>query len=256
MSIFEKLFGNTGNTQQQQPAPQQPAANAGQPGNLPDQPLPTNAPQGTAGNIAPAGTTDPASNSSQSPLDAFKGLWETADTDNKNDQPIGFNVDPQKLMEAASKVDFTKVIKPEDMAAITAGGEGAAQAFMRAMNSVTQNSYAQSALATSKIVEAALAQAQEKFEAKIPAYIKKQNLSNSLREENPALSHPAAAPILTALENQLTVKYPNATGAEIKKMATDYLTSFATAATPKKPEESNGSTGGKNEVDWSTFLTQ
>lgn len=252
MSIFEKLFGNTASQQpaapQNQQAQQQP-----QPGNLPATPVATTAPQGTAGNINAAGTNEVA-NTAASPLDEFKGLWETSATDNKEDQPIGFNVDPQKLMEAASKVDFTKVIKPEDMAAITAGGEGAAQAFMRVINSVTQNSYAQSALATSKIVEAALAQAQEKFEAKIPSYIKKQNLSNSLREENPALSHPAAAPILTAIESQLTVKYPSATGAEIKKMATDYLTSFATAVTPKKSEETTGGKGGKTEMDWSTFL--
>lgn len=251
MSIFEKLFGNTASQQPQQPAPQQ--AQQPQPGNLPANPVATDPPQGAAGNINAAGTNEGA-NTAASPLDEFKGLWETNATDNANDQPIGFNVDPQKLMEAASKVDFTKVIKPEDMAAITAGGEGAAQAFMRAMNSVTQNSYAQSALATSKIVEAALAQAQEKFESKIPSYIKKHNLSNSLREDNPALSHPAAAPILTALENQLTVKYPSATGAEIKKMATDYLTSFATAASPKKPEEATGGKGGKPEMDWSTFL--
>lgn len=251
MSIFEKLFGNS----QQQAATQQQAAPAPtQPGNLPASPIPSEAPQGTAGNLPQPSGTDPASNSPQSPLDAFKGLWETSDTDQKLNEPVGFNVDPQKLMEAASKVDFTKVIKQEDMAAITQGGEGAAQAFMRAINSVTQNSYAQSALAASKIVEAALGKAQEKFEASIPTYIKKQNLSNSLREENPALSHPAAAPILTALETQFTVKYPNATGAEIKKMATEYLTSFATAALPAKQEPNTNSASSKNEMDWSKFL--
>lgn len=248
MTIFDRLFGNT--SQQQQPAG---TSTSTQPGNLPANDPGSTPPQGVSGNIAVAG--EGSNNSPASPLDEFKGLWENDPNAKNEDQPFGFNVDPQKLMEAAGKVDFTKAIKPEDLQAITAGGDGAKEAFMRAMNSVTQSSYAQSALATSKIVEAAIAQAQERFEAKLPSYIKKQNLSNSLREDNPALSHPAAAPILTALENQLTVKYPSATGAEIKKMATDYLTSFATAASPKKPDEPKSKAKGANsEVDWSSFL--
>lgn len=247
MSIFDKLFGTP---QQQQAATPAPTPQPQQPGNLPATPLPTTAPEGVPGNIDPAAPKTP-----ESPLDQFKDLWQNdPNAENKN-APINFNVDQTKLMEAASKVDFTKILKQEDLQAISAGGEGAVAAFAKSLNSVAQSVYAQNAMATSKIVEAAVAQAQDRFASQIPDMVKKQNLSNSLREENPALSHPAAAPILTALENQLTVKYPNATGSEIKKMATDYLSSFATAASPKKEDPATTATSGKKEQDWTDFLS-
>jgi hypothetical protein len=142
--------------------------------------------------------------------------------------------DPTKMLEAARKVDFSKSIPPEVLAKITAGGPEAAGAFAQALNDVSQRAYAQSSFASTKIVEAALAKFQEGIDSRLPGQIKRHQVSDSLRESNPALQHPAAAPIMEALQAQLSVKFPNATVNELKDMAGDYLTKFAGLAGPQK----------------------
>jgi hypothetical protein len=142
--------------------------------------------------------------------------------------------DPAKMLDAARKVDFAKSISPEMLAKITSGGPEAAQAFMAALNDVSQRSYAQSSFASTKIVEAALAKFQEGLDSRLPSQIKKHQVSDSIRESNPALQHPAAAPIMEALQSQFSVKYPNATVNELRDMAGDYLSKFASAAVPQK----------------------
>lgn len=184
---------------------------------------------------APVTPTVPAT--PVSPLDSFSSLWEPS-TSTNIDGTLPANMfagaDPAKMLEAARKVDFAKTIPPEMLAKITAGGPDAAQAFMAALNDVSQRSYAQSSFASTKIVEAALAKFQEGIDSRLPGQIKKHAVSDSIRENNPALQHPAAAPIMEALQSQLSVKYPNATVNELRDMADDYLSKFADLAVPQK----------------------
>ena len=171
-----------------------------------------------------------------SPMDNFTSLWEPTATPNV-DRTLPANmfagVDPAKMLEAARKVDFAKSISPEILAKITAGGPDAAAAFAAAINDVGQQSYAQSSFAATKIVESALKQFQEGLDNRLPQAIKKQTVSESIRQANPALAHPAAAPILDALQAQFSVKYPNATATELQEMSSRYLAGFADLATPK-----------------------
>ena len=142
------------------------------------------------------------------------------------------------------------------MQAIAAGGEGAVQAFAQAMNKVAQGVYAQSAFATTKIVEQAVAKAQERFTSEIPSHVKKLQVSESLRNENPALNHPAASPILGAIESQLTVKHPNASSTEITNMARQYLEQFATAVNkPKEAAKAKQAAETNQGTDWNSFLS-
>lgn len=188
-----------------------------------------------------------------SPLDDFKALWEpvtTKEVDGTLPANMFAGADPAKMLEAARKVDFAKSVPPEVLAKITAGGPEAAAAFAAAINDVAQRSYAQSSFASTKIVEAALAKFQEGLESRLPSQIKKHQVSDSLRELNPALTHPAAAPIMEALQSQFSVKYPNATTNELRDMASDYLTKFAGVITPPKKE-------AKTPVseDWDKFFS-
>jgi len=212
MSFVSRIFGTTS-----------------QGDNVPQQNAPT--PQATAP------TTPAAPAPIVSPMDEFKSLWEPSATPNV-DATLPANMfagtDPAKMLESARKVDFAKNISPEVLAKITAGGPDAAAAFASAINDVAQRSYAQSSFASTKIVEAALAKFQEGLDSRLPSQVKNFQVRESLRESNPALMHPAAAPIMEALQAQLTVKYPNASVAELQGMASQYLTSFTTAATPPK----------------------
>lgn len=243
--MFQNLFG--GASQQNTPAQAAPATAQPQPGNLPE--------QMTAGMRSAPGNPNVPANANPAPaegLDQFKDLWKPAEF--PADQQSGgmFNVDPKQLMDAAKKIDFTKVIQPQQLQAIAAGGPEAMQAFASAMNSVAQTVYAQNAHATAKIVEQAISKSQDTMRSELPQHIKRQSVSESLRAENPALTHPAASPILGALEQQMTQKFPNASSMEISKMAQEYLVSFSKAM--QKPEAAPSTASGSKDADWSAYL--
>lgn len=241
MSIFDTLFGSS----------TAPAATAPEGTSAPAAPAAPAA--STTSTAEGASTSQDAAKENKSPLDQYTELWKNDPTKKADQSSTVFNVDQQKLLEAASKVDFTKAITPDMLAAIKAGGEGANEAFIDAINKVSQLNYAQSTLAASKIVEQALAQAEVKFAERVPNMIKRQQASDSLITANPALSHPAAQPIIYAIQHQMAAKYPDATPTELQRMATEYLENFANLAMPKKPETTK-SQSVKNETDWSEWL--
>lgn len=247
MSMFQNAFGSQGSQPAAAPAaaPQQPA----QPGNLPAAgtvPAANNNPNTPAG-------TDAAALAPLEGMDQFNDLWKPAESP-AGGAPTGmFNVDPTKLMEAAGRMDFSKAVTPDQLQAISAGGPEAVTAFAAAMNKVAQTVYAQNAMATTKIVEQAMAQGKQSMLSELPQHIKRQTVSDTLRTENPAFSHPAAAPILGALEQQMSVKYPNATASELAQMSRQYLENFSNMM--KKPDtSSNQSSANSGEMDWTKFL--
>lgn len=245
MSVMDKIFGAF--------KPAEPAAQPQQqqqvlPGNMPAQ---DNNPAMANNPTVPASSMqDPQQ--PVSPLDEFKDLWQNDPNAKPPVKEPLFNVDPAKLQAAAKNNDFTKVITPEMMQAIAAGGEGAVAATLAAMNSMSQKSFADSAMATTKIVEQALEKQQKKFEEMMPSLIKNQNLSENLRNSNPIFNHPAAAPILDMFKNQVAQKFPNATAAEQQEMAMKYVKSFAEAANPAAPSAQQQAAA--SETDWTTFL--
>ena len=227
MSFVSRIFGTTS---QADNAPQQ---------NAPTQQAPTQ-------------VTPPAPEPVVSPMDQFKTLWEPTTTqgvDGTLPANMFAGADPAKMLEAARKVNFASQVPAEVLAKITAGGPDAAAAFAQAINDVAQRSYAQSSFASTKIVEAALAKFQEGMDARLPSQVKRFQVSESLRESNPALQHPAAAPIMEALQSQLTVKYPSASVNEIRDMASQYLSQFGTAINPPKKADAIPAS-----EDWGKFF--
>lgn len=241
MSIMDKIFGAKPVAAPVAPAPvaQQ------QPGNIPEQNM--NPPMGSNPTVPASSMNEPAN-----PLDQFKDMFAV----DPNAKPVVkeplFNIDPAKLQAAAKGNDFTKVITPEMMQAIAGGGDGAVAATLAAMNAMSQKSFGDSAMATTKIVEQALEKQQKAFEAMMPNLIKTQNLSDNLRNSSPIFNHPAAAPILDMFKNQVAKKYPNATAAEQTEMAQGYVKAFAEAANPPKPTQAQQAAA--SETDWGSFL--
>ncbi len=243
MSIFD-IFKSAPSTPTATPA-------ASTPGQIPanTQPAPTT-PGATPNGVVPAVPT--GNEPVKTPLDEFSTLWETPKDSQTPNAPFSFNIDPAKMQEAVGKIDFTKVISPDTLAKITAGGADAAPAFMDALNKTVQASFMQSSLAASKMVEAAVAKTRESMEANIPSLIKNQSLNESLRTSNPAFNHPAAAPVISALQTQLQIKNPTASVSELKTMAEDYFLSLGEAFNPKKPDAAE--TAASKETDWTKFL--
>lgn len=236
MSILQTIFGNS------KPATPAPEGAANK--------------EAIANNKPPEGT--PAPNSSaepKSPLDGFAHLWEPVKEAAPGTEPVNFNADPAKLMEAASKIDFTKIIKPEQLAAIQGGGEEATKALVNVLQAMQTQTYAQSTFAATKIAETTAAQVTENFQKQLPALLKKHGLENKLLEENPALSHPSIQPIVQAMQTQFAAKFPNATPAELLKMSQEYVAGlgqvFAPPSAPTKSAKAKAA-----ETDWSKFLPE
>lgn len=245
MSVMDKIFGAF-KPAEAAPAQQQQQV---QPGNMPAQ----NTNPALEGNptVPASSMQDPAT--PVSPLDEFKTIWDNDPNAAPKTPEKLFNIDPAKLAAAAKNNDFTKAITPEMMQAIAAGGEGAVAATLAAMNAMSQKTFGDSALATTKIVEQALEKQAKAFEEKLPSLIKNQNLSENLRNTNPIFNHPAAAPILDMFKNQVAQKFPNATAAEQQEMAMKYVKSFAEAANPAAPTQAQQAAA--SETDWSSFLS-
>jgi len=217
-----------------------------QPGNIPAPQDGTNGTQQNA-NIDPNGVVP---KEVESPLDNFKDLWNNDPTpETKETQGPDFS---KQVTDAANKTDFAKNISPDVMAKIAAGGEGAAAAFSEAMNVISRQSFAAATISADKMIEAKLKEAERKFAEQIPALLKRENLSSSLRDENPALNHPSAQPLIQAIQQQIVKKYPDASASEIKAKATEYLKSFADVASGKK--ESVPNTESPKDENWGKFF--
>lgn len=187
----------------------------------------------------------------KAPLDSFTKLWETDPNAKPTDNSIFGNFDPKTVIDAAKQANFAGLVSQDNLAAIAAGGDAAVKAYQDSLNQVTQAVFAQSTLATTKIIEEAIAANNAKHAASLPELVKRHSASSSLLAENPALSSPAAAPIIKAVEAQIAIKHPNATAAELTSMAKSYLSEFAKTVSPAPKVETKADPA---EVDWSKYL--
>lgn len=253
MSVMEKIFGAFNQNQQQN---QQNQQNQNQQQGTPVTPqgsqIPPNAGATDPNNptVPPGGNTTPTT--PESPLKDFATIWEP-NVNAKPDEPLFGNVDPNKLMEAARKTNFSGAITKDMMIKIQAGGQEGAEAFQQGMNAVAQTVFANSALATTKIVEQALEKQRKSFEEKLPGIIKQHAVSDSLRNENPIFNDPAVAPLIKAMEHQFAQKYPNATASELTQHAKTYIAGLGTVFSPQTKEDTN-KTQTADETDWSKFF--
>lgn len=253
LSAFANMFGNNTPVAPTMPGQLQTA------GAQPAQPTPGNIPAG-GGATNPSNPTVPAGpnttdSAAASPLAQFGDLWKPVNNPATSTEPLFGNVDPKKLMEAAQKTNFAQLITTEQQQAIAAGGEGAVQAFSQAMNLVAQNVFAQSALASTKIVDEALARQQEKFKAMLPSLVKQHTLADNLRNDNPIFKDPAVQPLIAAMEHQLAAKHPNATATELTDLAKQYVAGLGAVFNPALKADSNATTAKSGEEDWSLFLS-
>lgn len=240
MGIFD-IFGSQPTTTPAAPA----ATPATNPGNLSQTPTPA-----TPGNAAVPDTPE-----NKSPMDQFSDLWQPSEN-TAAPAPL-INIDPKQLADAAKKTDFSKIISPDLMQQVAKGGEAGTTAMMQAMNQMAQAVYAQSAFANSKIIEQAVSKARDQFNSDIPAHVKKMQVSDTLRTENPVFNHPSASPLLSAIEAQITTKYPNASANEITTMAKKYIENFADAVkAPQNAADAAAKAKDSTDMNWSEYFSK
>ena len=236
------FFGLLGNSNKQAPAA--PASTE-----APATPQPASE-AATAGDQA-----SPASTTPQSLLEQHKDLWQPVTTEQKEVEPL-FAVDQSKLMEAAGKLDYTKLIKPEQLQAIARGGEEAAQAFMQAINAVGQAGFANALSANVKLIEQAMERKEAEFEARIPGAIKSFNIESSLSSD-PVLKHPAARPVVGAIAKAMAAKNPDATPGELQEAALNLLREIAGEGKETKQAKAQQQQQEKaGAFDWDNWIAQ
>jgi hypothetical protein len=203
--------------------------------------------------MAPNGVV-PAGGGDQSPLEQFTKLWETTPVDpNAPAEPA--QITPEKIMEAAGKVDFSKVLSQTDLQAVGAGGDGAIQALAGILNKTMQTSYGHSAVAATKIVEQAVAQAEQRFAAKLPTLINSQSSKSELVSGNKALSDPAVAPLVEMVHRQFVEKFPNASPSDITALTQNYMKTVAGVFNPQtaSPDQQAADKKKAADDDWSGY---
>lgn len=198
-----------------------------------------------------------------SPLEGFKDLWQAPGKDAKRPATEGdlvpkLSVEPKKLLEAASKVDFVKHIPKEKL---EAAAKGDVAALAEVINSAGQLGYAQSANATAALIEQALTRQAAVFKDQVmPEILRRHEVSASLQEDNPLFQNPAVKPVLDSIERQFLAKNPSASAAEVSKMAKEYVSVMASEIlkangmeVSEKPQQTQkGSTRGN--TDWEKWF--
>jgi hypothetical protein len=228
-NFFERIFGS------------------GSPGAAP-------APAPTAVQQPAAAPPSQETKTEEDPFAKFKDLWNVDPNKvNQQNAPIFGDIDPAKLHEAAGKVNFAAGLDNETLQKIRAGGDEGVAAMMAAMNQMSQRSYVQASMAAAKMAETAAQKMEERLAARIPDLVKRSTVSSTLRTDNPLFSRPEVAPIIGALEFQLTSQYPNATPAEISGMAKEYLTGLAKVVSPAPKTDATDDKSGKDSFDWDSF---
>lgn len=252
---MNKIFGSPSPAPAPAPAPAAAPSPAGIPPNY-QAASPASATTDANGMFPPnADGQPPADGTAISPLDEFTNLWQN-DAKSDDAPPTGLlgDLDPKQFVDASKKVNFARAVSQEDLAAIQAGGEGAVRALGSALNTVTQAVYAQSALASSKLIEQATSKLEERILANLPDQVRRNLLDNSMVEDNAAYSHPAAAPLVQLVQNQLATKHPNATPSQLKKMAQQYFNNSLSAITGDKSKNEPTSNKPNTETDWGEEL--
>lgn len=191
-----------------------------------------------------------------SPVDSFADLWQTAPNQQGNQQnaPI-FQVDQAKLASAVGGMNFASQIPQETFAKVANGGEEAVKAMAEIINKVGQMAVSQALVGSASIAEGGIKRYGESITGQLPDLVKRHAVQDSFKQENPALSNPAFAPVATAIQAQIQAKFPNASATEIRKMTSEYFDGLASAAGYAKPaQDPQGSKPQAKEQDWSAFL--
>ena len=106
-----------------------------------------------------AGITTPATAPATppAPLDDFKNLWQNDPNATVTQPGINFNITPEQLTAISGQLDYSAMLTPELQQRIAAGGEDAIKANTELMQSIARANFEHNTLASTKLVEAALA---------------------------------------------------------------------------------------------------
>lgn len=240
-------FFRPGQTQEQAAATQQPAPT--QQGQQQTPPTPGMAP------VIPA--ADPSA-APVDPMDKFKDIWTPAkpvEGAPKEFNPGAiFDMNPESIAKAVGGINFAEGITADQLQAISAGGEDAVKVFAQVLNSSSAKAMTLSTNAAAKMIEKAMTDATGAMDGRINKQVKLNQVNQQMQELNPALSSPAAAPLVQALTTQFTQQFPTASPAEIAASVKEYMAGFANLAAGKPAAVEESVKNGSDGMDWEKYM--
>jgi hypothetical protein len=249
------LFTNTPRVQvANQPAPQGPQQPTGKPGSSLEAP-------GT-GQQQPGqtGQQTPQNQEANSPLDAFKTMWQDDPTKQaSNADPFAsplFNMDQGKVNEAIGQIDFVQQLNPELVQKAMSGQDP--QAFMQVINEVGRKALLTSVQLSTATAEQAGQKIGQRFNTALPGRFKDLQIQ-SQAPSNPLLSNPSVAPMLDAVRQRLKMQNPDWTPAQIQQQAEKYFSDFAAElqnSDPKMADQRKAQQASSQEFNWDEWATK
>lgn len=180
----------------------------------------------------PANNADPNKGQQGSQLDNFVDVFKLPVDDKGNsvtqvDPMAGplLSVNPEKLREAASKLNFSGNIAPELLAKAASGQDPAA--FSEVLNLVMQNGFLAAMQANAGVVETAFSHHTARIDKALPGRIRDNQIRNTATK-HPALSHPAAQPMVESLKFSIAQTNPTLSPDRVAEMAENYVIAMAT----------------------------
>lgn len=195
-----------------------------------------------------------------SPLAGFADLWQKNEKDGSLPSlSVSLKIDPAKIAASAKQVDFSKSVSQVAKDAAAKGD------YTQMMNEVGQAAMANGITVAAKMLDGALEAQAAKFTNEVmPEVLRRHSISTQLATDNPLFDNPAVKPMLSAIEQQMAVKYPTMGAAEVTAKAKEYLTGFAGAIVGAngqkivpaevKDTSSTANKQARGEYDWQTFL--
>lgn len=195
------------------------------------------------------------------PATAYGDLWKLSEEQQKKQdgQPLaifGDDVTPEKVMEAARQMDFTKAVPPEILEKVLSGDQ---TALLQLINQVGQGAYGQAAMTSVNASKIAAEKTNEHWQSKLPELVRGLTQRNELSENNLLATDPATKPMYDLMLTQFQKKYPDATAEQLKTHTSNYLKEFVTKAGGTMPEPAqeekpkiNANIGGTD--SWNNFF--
>lgn len=189
-------------------------------------------------------------------LESFQPMWAALDKSNAapENQPLNLGVDATKLGAALKDSNLVGAIDPALMAAVAAGGEGAVQAMQAIQNATARNVLIQSTTANSKLIEAAIAEATQRLEAKFDKSSTSRSAQEQILAALPGLNTPAAAPLVDTIRAGIIASEPTLSATQVADKVKQYFVALSGVVTPQSSAgAAGGSRGAKDaggETDW------
>lgn len=194
--------------------------------------------------------------SSDSPTDLYAGMFDAPTTDGTK-QPPKFNLSPEKIKEAAGKIDFMSDMPDELKTALAAEGGLNIENISALVNHAGRSAYSRAlehgSAVTGHFIEARIGHESQGLDEKLRQRMARQQAGASYADNPVVKEH------LEMISERIAQKHQDASPEEVAAMTHEYFTSMARVINPGAFESKGRTNANGNDdvedVDFGGYLT-